>query len=133
VRACQDEFHRRGVAIAVVSFAEPAQLIRYQERHRWPFPIFADPKRDAYRAFTLKRLSWFRVFSPATLKLYFKLVREGRARTNYGKEDIYQGGGDFLLDRAGNILFAYRSEDPADRPPVEKLLEVIDRNSAQKT
>jgi hypothetical protein len=67
------------------------------------------------------------------LKLYLKLAREGRTRTNYGKEDIYQGGGDFLLDRAGNILFAHRSEDPADRPPVEKLLEVIDRNSAQKT
>ena len=133
MRASQGELDRRGVAVAVVSFAEPAKLIGYQERHRWPFPIFADPKRDAYQAFTLKRLSWLRVFSLATLKLYFKLTREGRTRANYGNEDIYQGGGDFLLDRAGNILFAHRSEDPADRPPAEKLLEVIDRHSAQKT
>jgi peroxiredoxin len=133
VRESQDEFDRRGVAVAVVSFAEPAKLIRYQDQHRWPFPLFADPKRDAYRAFTLERLSWLRVFSPATLRLYFKLTREGRARANYGKEDIYQGGGDFLLDRAGNILFAHRGSDPADRPPVEKLLEVIDRNPARKT
>jgi peroxiredoxin len=133
VRAARGEFDRRGVAVAVVSFAEPAKLIRYQDQHRWPFPIFADPKRHVYRAFTLKRLSWLRVFSPATLKLYFKLTRAGRTRAHYGKEDIYQGGGDFLLDRAGNILFAHRGSDPADRPPVKELLEVIDRHSAQKT
>jgi hypothetical protein len=115
-----------------VSFAEPEKLVQYRERHRWPFPIFADPKREAYRAFTLKRLSWFRVFSPPTLKLYWKLLREGRVRTDYGGEDIYQGGGDFLLDRAGNILFAHRSLDPADRPSVKRLLEEIDRNPTRR-
>ncbi len=130
MRAARDEFQRRGVAVAAVSFAEPEKLALYQERHRWPFPIFADPKREAYRAFTVKRLSWFHVFSPATLKLYGKLLREGRVRADYGRDDIYQGGGDFLLDRTGNILFAHRSIDPADRPSARKLLEVIDRNPA---
>jgi hypothetical protein len=47
-------------------------------------------------------------------------------RENYGKEDIYQAGGDFLLDRDGNILFAHRSQDPADRPAATRLLEAID-------
>ena len=128
MQAARDELQRRGVAVAVVSFAEPEKLARYQERHRWPFAIFADPRREAYRAFTLKRLSWFRVFSPATLKRYWKLLREGRVRADYGGEDIYQGGGDFVLDRAGNILFAHRSKDPADRPAVRELLAEIDRN-----
>ena len=44
---------------------------------------------------------------------------------NYGKDDYYQAGGDFLLDRQGNLLFAHRSHDPSDRPSVEKLLEKI--------
>ena len=109
-----------------MSFAEPATLLHYQEQHAWPFHIFADPKRLAYRASRLGRLSWFHVFSVATLKLYFRLMRKGMARENYGQEDIYQAGGDFLLDRAGNILFAHRSQDPADRPSVEKLLHEID-------
>ena len=128
MRAVRDELQLRGVAVAVVSFAEPKTLARYQERHHWPFPNFADPKREAYRVFTLNRLSWFRVFSPATLKLYWRLLREGRLRTDYEGEDIYQGGGDFLLDRSGNILFAHRSLDPADRPSAKTLLEKIDRN-----
>jgi peroxiredoxin len=120
------EFDRRAVKIVVVSFAEPEKLARYQERHRWPFMILADPERKAYQRLALKRLSWFRVFSPATLKLYSKLMREGRLREDYGREDIYQAGGNFLLDRTGSIFFAHRSQNPADRPSVQKLLQEID-------
>lgn len=127
MRSFKAEFDRRGVAIAVVSFAEPERLIHYQQQRQWPFTLLADPKRKAYEAFALKRLSWFQVFSVTTLKLYFKLLREGMARENHGKDDIYQGGGDFLLDPAGNVLFSQRSQDPADRPSAEELLREIDR------
>jgi hypothetical protein len=58
--------------------------------------------------------------------LYWKLLREGMKRENYGKDDIYQSGGDFLLDRDGNILFAQRSQNPSDRPSASRLLQVID-------
>jgi peroxiredoxin len=127
VQSVKSEFDRRGVSIIVISFAEPERLAPYQEQHAWPFAILADPRRIAYQAFALKRLSWFRVFSPSTLRLYFRLLREGKKLESYGKDDYYQGGGDFLVDREGSILFAHRSEDPADRPAVEKLLEVFDR------
>ena len=88
--------------------------------------MLADPKRAAYRMFALSRLSWLRVFSPRTLKLYWKLFRAGMTREDYGEDDIYQAGGDFLLDHEGNILFAHRSQDPADRPSAETLLRTID-------
>jgi hypothetical protein len=55
------------------------------------------------------------------------LLREGKKREDYGKDDIYQSGGDFLIDRDGNVLFAHRSRDPADRPTAAELLEIIDR------
>jgi alkyl-hydroperoxide reductase/thiol specific antioxidant family protein len=87
----------------------------------------ADPNRIAYKAFNLPRLSWWRVFSPSTLKLYLKLLLQGKRRQHYGKEDIQQAGGDFLVDRAGNILFAHRSRDPSDRPEPARLLQEIDR------
>ena len=126
MKSLKNEFDRRGVAVAVVSFAEPAKLVPYQEHHQWPFTILADPQRVAYRKFALKRLSWLQVFSPATLRVYWKLLRAGLKRENYGKEDIYQAGGDFLLDRDGNILFAHRSQNPSDRPSASRLLQVID-------
>ncbi len=121
------EFDRRAVTVIAVSFAEPAKLAYYQEQHRWPFKLLADPERNAYETFTLKRLSSFRVFSPVTLSLYFKLWRRGMKQEPYGGEDIHQSGGDFLLDREGNILFAHRSQEPGDRPAPTRLLEEIDR------
>jgi len=130
VQSLKSEFDRRGVAIIIVSFAEPERLVPYQEHHHWPFVILADPKRIAYQAFVLKRLSLLGVFSPSTLKLYFKLWREGKKFQNYGKDDYYQAGGDFLINREGNILFAHRSQNPADRPPTAKLLEAIDRRAS---
>lgn len=120
------ELERRGIAVAVVSFAEPAKLVHYQEQHRWPFLLLADPQRKAYAAFTLRRLSWWRVFSPRTLRIYWRLMREGMARQQHGGDDIYQSGGDFLLDRSGQLLYAHRSQDPADRPALANMLRAID-------
>jgi hypothetical protein len=131
VKECKPEFDRRGVSVVVVSFAEPAKLVHYQELHQWPFTMLADPERKAYRAFDLQRLSWFRVFSPATLKRYLQLLFKGMKREPYGGEDIYQSGGDFLLDREGNLHFAQRSQDPADRPAPARLLDMIDRFGAR--
>lgn len=54
-----------------------------------------------------------------------KLLREGKKLQNYGKDDFYQAGGDFLVDRQGRILYAHRSIDPSDRPTVETLLKKI--------
>jgi peroxiredoxin len=128
VNAFKAEFDRRRVRIAIVSFSEPAQLMRYQADHQWKFPILADTERSAYRAFGLQRLSWHRVFSLATLKFYLKSFRKGLVRQDYGENDVYQGGGDFLIDRNGTILFAHRSHDPADRPSVSTLLKAIDKS-----
>jgi peroxiredoxin len=81
VKEFKAEFNRRGVAIAVVSFAEPFRLVQYQEHHQWPFTMLADPERKAYRAFDLTRLSWFSVFSPATLMLYITFCAKDEARS----------------------------------------------------
>ena len=126
MQALETEFKRRGVSIIVISFAEPAQLRHYQKYHGWSFVVLADPERIAYNAFNLRRLSLWRVFSLATLKLYLKFLCQGKRRQDYGREDIRQAGGDFLIDRAGNILFAHRGREPADRPTPESLLQEID-------
>jgi peroxiredoxin len=127
VKSLKDEFDKRGVSVAVVSFAEPDNLARYQKQHQWPFLMLADPDRVAYRAFTLKRLSWFQVFSFSTLRFYLRMLGQRRQRQDWGKDDIYQGGGDFLLDRNGNVFFAHRGQDPADRPEVFELVRAVDR------
>jgi peroxiredoxin len=123
----KSEFDRRGVRILVVSFVDPSKLVAYEERHRWPFPVLADPERNAYRTFALPKLNLWRVFSLSTLKLYWQVMRRGMRQERYGGADIFQSGGDFLLDRDGNLLYTHRSKDPADRPTVTMLLQKIDQ------
>jgi hypothetical protein len=127
VQPFKDEFERRGIRILVISFAAPALLAEYQKLHQWPFTILADPEREAYRYFGLARLPWYRVFSPATIQLYASLLLKGKKLENYGRDDYRQSGGDFLLDSTGRLVFAHRSRDPADRPPVQTLLAAADR------
>ena len=114
--------------MVIVSFADPVTIGHYLAHHEWPFPMLADPQRQVYQAFDLKPLAWYRVFSPGTLRLYLKLFRKGLVQQDYGNADIYQSGGDFVLDREGHILFAHRSEDPTDRPSMGSLLKAIDRS-----
>jgi len=133
VQSVKDQFEEGGVAIVVVSFAEPERLLYYQQVHRWPFILLADPDRSAYSYFGLRRLPWHRVFSLATLKLYFEILRKGRRMQNYGKDDYFQAGGDFLIDRNGVVLFTHHSHDPADRPPVSRLLAEVNRVRGQNS
>jgi len=133
VQSRKEAFDKGGVTIFVVSFAQPERLVGYQQEHRWPFVLLADPDRSAYQAFGLKRLSWFRVFSLATIRLYFDLLRKGRKPRSYGKDDYYQGGGDFILNREGEVLFSHPSDDPSDRPSVARLLEEVERIRANTT
>lgn len=125
MQSAKGRFEEEGVAIVVVSFARPEALVRYQAIHRWPFLLLADPERRAYACFGLERLPWYRVFSPSTLRLYFRLLLRGRKIEDYGRDDYYQAGGDFLLDRDGALLFAHRGHDPADRPRASRLLEEV--------
>ena len=127
MRASTDEFERRGIRIVVISFAGPERLAEYQKLHQWPFAVLADPERNAYRYFGLAKLPWYRVFSPATIRLYARLLLQGRKLENYGRDDYRQSGGDFLVDSDGRTVLAHRSRDPADRPPVNALLAAIDQ------
>ena len=129
MRAFKSEFDRRNVAIVVISFAEPGRLVPYKEVYQLPFTILADPERKLYQALGLRRLRWYRVFSLATLRDYLKQYRRALPQLEPDRDDdIYQGGGNFVIDRGGNVIFAHRSEDPVDRPTMGALLKAIDGN-----
>ena len=115
--------------MAVISFAQPDRLRRYQEEKRWPFPVFADPDRTAYHAFDLGRLPWRRLLAPHVLRTYWRLWRKGQRLDAYGGDDIFQAGGDLLIDKEGRIQFAHRSHDPADRPSIEMIRHAVERSA----
>ena len=118
------EFEQRGAEVVVISFATPARLDQYLKIRPWPFRVLADPERVAYRAFGLERASWAQLLKPGVILTYLGLILRGR-RPKAAHEDVHQLGGDFVLDRPGKLLYAYRSSDPADRPDVSELIAAV--------
>ena len=123
----RDKLASRQVAVAIISFATALRLRPYQEMQQWPFPIFADPERKAYQAFSLGRIPLWKILMPGVIWKYLVLIAKGfRVRGTQG-DDIYQGGGDFLVLPTGQVVYAHRSDDPTDRPTLADLEQALEQ------
>ena len=118
-----EEFQNRGYEVVAIAQASPTVLTQYLLKTPLMFPIVSDPDRTAYQAFGLERTSWFTFFRPRVIWGYLRLMFQGtRLQTPYAGEDVRQLGGDFILNRTGELLFSFRSPDPTARPSIAELL-----------
>ena len=119
-----DDFREAGSEVTVVSFAEGKALEHYARDLRLPFPLLSDAERIAYEAYGLRKGGLWSIFGPKTVWEYVKLMSRGRLFRGV-QADPFQLGGDFVIDGKGIVRFAHRSEDPADRPSMDRLLESV--------
>jgi AhpC/TSA antioxidant enzyme len=77
------EDFRRRAEVLVVTPSRPEALAAFLAESAYPFPVVADPAREAYRTFGLGRTSWWRLFSPGVVWRYLRLMWGGAAR-RYG-------------------------------------------------
>lgn len=117
-----------GGAVLVVSFMPPALVRAFLAELPQPFPVVSDPDRIAYQAFALRRAKWTDFLHPLVIGHYLKLIFRGwwPGRPAEGA-DVLQLGGDFVLDREGNVIFAHVSDDASDRPTNDVLLAALRR------
>ncbi len=118
-----ERFRAAGIDVIAVGHAPPAIVERFIERERIPFTVVTDPHREGYKFFGLGRVSVWHFFRPRIVLNFLKLlVRGEKIRRLTRTEDVFQLGGDFLIDRSRTILRAYPSRDATDRPSVETIL-----------
>jgi hypothetical protein len=123
--------HLNGQVVAV-SFTPPGRVAAFLSAHPLPFPAFSDPERKAYRTFSLGRTSWGAMLHPRVLWGYLKFTWRGtRPEKPEPGEDLFQLGGDFVLDGAGRLVFAYPSKTSTDRPSVAVLLDAVRKATEQ--
>jgi len=120
-----EELAQRGVVIAV-SFADGWRIDAFRAERDWPMPIVSDPERRLYHAFGIDRLPWWRVWTPGVLARSAVLIARGY-RPRRPTEDIYQGGGNVVLDGRGQLVWRRVGRGPDDRPSVETLLDAMKR------
>lgn len=119
------ELNANEAKVLAVSFAPPEMASEYAADHALPFPIASDVDRSAYRAFGLARGERARVFRPRAIAHHLGLRLRGFSPGRHQQEDVYQLGGDFVVDREGRIALAHPSVAGDDRAPVAELLDAL--------
>lgn len=111
--------------IAVVTFAAPERLAAYRQHLNLPFPILADTERTLYRLLGAERGTNRQVWSLGTLRMYARLLRQGR-HLRRPTEDIHQLGADAIVGRNGVLRYLSLPATPDARPPIRDLLKALD-------
>lgn len=123
MRHYSTEIESLNTRIVVISFGVAHQARAWQGETGASFTLLLDVDRAAYRAYDLEH-SLFRSWGPRVWWRYAQLMLRGY-KWHGIQGDSGQLGGDFIVDANGVIRLAYRSHDPADRPPVSRLLAVL--------
>ncbi len=91
-----------------------------------PWRFVSDPDRQLYDQFQMHSGSWAKILGWTAMKTYLQLVFQKRRRVKRPtSSDFQQLGGDVLLDPNGIIRMHYMSDNPADRPAPEQILELV--------
>lgn len=117
------EIQQLGGDVLVVTFATVPQLAEFVAAFPLPFPVVADVDRRLYQAFELGSTSPRGLMRLRVMWHYLKLMLRGWIPGRPAENaDIWQLGGDFILDREGRVRYAHPSADPSDRPSNDVLL-----------
>lgn len=112
------------MAIVVVTFARGIRARRYVEETSLPWPLLVDDTRETYRSYGMSSATFWDIWGPKTWWAYWKeFLRGGRLRKAEG--DIFQRGGDVLVDPAGIVALHHVGNGPADRLDVETILRKV--------
>ncbi|MBL8045164.1 MAG: AhpC/TSA family protein [Anaerolineales bacterium] len=120
------ELKRLNTRVLIISFGTFPAVQQWLAETGANFEILIDRERTVYAAYQLER-SRLRSRSPRTLWLYFTRWLKGQKFHSSHGDDTSQLGGDFIIDKNGLLRFVYPSLEPADRPPVSKLFQVLQK------
>ena len=124
MREQEDAFNRRNVSIAVVTFENDFFARQYCEETHLAWPLLIDHGREVYRGYGMLAASFWDVWGPKSWWVYLRALTKGET-LHKSAGDIYQRGGDVLIDPAGIVRLHHVGSGPADRPAVESILRTI--------
>jgi hypothetical protein len=124
LRDKEKEFNRLGVKIVVVTFANDFMARSYVDDTRLAWPLLIDENRDVYRNYGMLSASFWDIWGPKTWLAYARELLKGNHLVK-SEDDIYQRGGDVLMDPEGIVRLHHIGTGPADRPTPESIIRSI--------
>jgi peroxiredoxin len=124
LRDHEEEFRRRNAKVVVVTFEAGHITRRYVEGTSLTWPLLIDDSRETYGKYGMLSASFWDVWGPKTWWAYLKEIVKGK-KLEASEGDIFQRGGDVLIDPGGIVRLHHVGVGPSDRPTVEALLRRI--------
>ena len=124
----REEIEALGVAIILVAYDEPA-LLGAKMLHEvvLPFPLLLDRTRETYARWGMERTGLMgAMLSPSLNLRYLKLLAKGERFLGFAP-DMFQLGGDFVVDKQGTLVFAHRMRNNGDRADTGRLIDELAR------
>jgi hypothetical protein len=124
----REEIEKLGAEVLVVAYDEPT-LLSAKMLHdvALPFPLLLDRTREAYTRWGMGRTGLTgAMLSPSLNWRYLKLIAKGERFLGFAP-DMFQLGGDFLVDKQGTLAFAYRMRNNGDRVDMGTLVDGLAR------
>lgn len=103
---------------------DAAQAQALCDRFGAPFPCLADPSREGYRTYGLKRGSVMEVMGPAAILRGARAASKGHFVERV-RGDAFQMPGTFIIDRDGLVRYTRYARHSADHPSVEELIVAL--------
>lgn len=126
MRDHEAEFRRLNVSIVIVTFEDDFFARSYVEETSLGWPLLIDESREAYASYGMLKASLLDIWGPRSWSAYLREILRGRwPKSPHG--DIFQRGGDLLIDPDGIVRLHHVGAGPADRPDVATILQRIDR------
>ena len=125
LRRHEERIERLGLKVLVVSFQTGWLAEAYVGETEMRWPLLIDEARELFAAYGMVRGRWRDILGPATFWTYAKLLARGR-RPRSTTGDVRQLGGDVLIDPEGIVRLHHVGRGPADRPPVERILSMVE-------
>jgi len=121
LRDHENELAGRNVKIAVVTFENDFFARSYVADTTLTWPLLVDDTRETYRNYGMLSASFWDIWGPKTWWAYLKQIMKGE-RLRKSEGDIYQRGGDVLIDPNGIVSLHHVGAGPADRPAIGTIL-----------
>ncbi|XP_033498299.1 uncharacterized protein LOC117266957 isoform X1 [Epinephelus lanceolatus] len=120
----QRSLDANSVEVVVVSFGCQEGASHWLQETNCPYDMLLDRDRKMYTAFGLGA-SLTKVLNFSNMLLYAEYVvdnMEFPRGLQSIQDDMFQLGGDFVLDERGRVLFSHCCQSPIDRPSMEDIL-----------
>ena len=129
MREQADRIAACGAAVLLVSFEAARRSRAYCRSLKLPdhWYCLIDEDRLVYRAYGLRRNPWWRTFTFGSVLGYVRMFLQGERASARPQTDVFQMGGDFVLDAGGRLVLVHPSRFPDDRPPASDLIDALQR------